>query len=37
MGLSPTPQLWEVPTMDRSISLVGLDVHAAQTHARTRA
>jgi transposase len=33
MGLSPTPQLWEVPTMNRSISLVGLDVHAAQTHA----
>ncbi len=33
MGLSPTPQLWEVPTMVRSISLVGLDVHAAQTHA----
>jgi transposase len=33
MGLSPTPQLWEVPTMTRSISLVGLDVHAAQTHA----
>jgi transposase len=33
MGLSPTPQLWEVPTMAHSISLVGLDVHAAQTHA----
>jgi transposase len=33
MGLSPTPQLWEVPTMPRSMSLVGLDVHAAQTHA----
>jgi transposase len=33
MGLSPTPQLWEVPTMQHSMSLVGLDVHAAQTHA----
>jgi transposase len=33
MGLSPTPQLWEVPTMAQSMSLVGLDVHAAQTHA----
>jgi transposase len=33
MGLLPTPQLWEVPTMNRSISLVGLDVHASQTHA----
>jgi transposase len=33
MGLSPTPQLWEVPTMQTSISLVGLDVHASQTHA----
>jgi transposase len=33
MGLSPTPQLWEVPTMVRSMSLVGLDVHASQTHA----
>jgi transposase len=33
MGLSPTPQLWEVPTMQRSMSLVGLDVHASQTHA----
>src|SRR3954451_2512476 len=33
MGLSPTPQLWEVPTMQQSMSLVGLDVHAAQTHA----
>jgi transposase len=33
MGLSPTPQLWEVPTMQHSTSLVGLDVHAAQTHA----
>jgi transposase len=33
MGLSPTPQLWEVPTMQGSISLVGLDVHASQTHA----
>jgi transposase len=33
MGLSPTPQLWEVPTMQHSISLVGLDVHASQTHA----
>jgi transposase len=33
MCLSPTPQLWEVPTMQRSISLVGLDVHASQTHA----
>jgi transposase len=33
MGLSLTPQLWEVPTMQHSMSLVGLDVHAAQTHA----
>src|SRR4051794_10320200 len=33
MGLSPTPQLWEVPTMAQSMSLVGLDVHASQTHA----
>src|SRR3954469_8847991 len=33
MGLSPTPQLWEVPTMQHSMSLVGLDVHASQTHA----
>jgi transposase len=33
MGPSLTPQLWEVPTMPDSISLVGLDVHAAQTHA----
>ena len=33
MGLSPTPQLWEVPTMAQSMSLVGLDVHVAQTHA----
>jgi transposase len=33
MGPSLTPQLWEVPTMSDSISLVGLDVHAAQTHA----
>jgi transposase len=33
VGLSPTPQLWEVPTMQASISLVGLDVHASQTHA----
>jgi transposase len=33
MGLSPTPQLWEVPTMPHSMSLVGLDVHAAQTQA----
>src|SRR3954467_2868622 len=33
MGLSPTPQLWEVPTMQRSMSLVGLDVHASQSHA----
>jgi hypothetical protein len=33
MGLSPTPQLWEVPTLQHSMSLVGLDVHAAQTHA----
>jgi transposase len=33
MGLPPTPQLWEVPTMQHSMSLVGLDVHAAQTHA----
>jgi transposase len=33
MGLSPTPQLWEVPTMAQSMSLVGLDVHATQTHA----
>jgi transposase len=33
MGLSPSPQLWEVPTMPHSMSLVGLDVHAAQTHA----
>src|SRR3954452_13567780 len=33
MGLSPTPQLWEVPTMQHSMSLVGLDVHALQTHA----
>src|SRR3954465_1586485 len=32
-GLSPTPQLWEVPTMAQSMSLVGLDVHASQTHA----
>src|SRR5207248_5415771 len=32
-GLSPTPQLWEVPTMVGSMSLVGLDVHASQTHA----
>src|SRR5215216_4121096 len=31
--LSPTPQLWEVPTMVQSMSLVGLDVHASQTHA----
>jgi transposase len=33
MGPLLTPQLWEVPTMTDSISLVGLDVHAAQTHA----
>ena len=33
VGLSPTPQLWEVPTMQQSMSLVGLDVHASQTHA----
>jgi transposase len=33
MGLSPTPQLWEVPTMAQRMSLVGLDVHASQTHA----
>src|SRR3954469_467065 len=33
MGLAPTPQLWEVPTMSESMSLVGLDVHASQTHA----
>jgi transposase len=33
MGLSPTPQLWEVPTMQVSMSLVGLDVHASQTQA----
>jgi transposase len=33
MGLAPTPQLWEVPTMAQSMSLVGLDVHATQTHA----
>src|SRR3954447_1668166 len=33
MGLSPTPQLWEVPTMRQGMSLVGLDVHASQTHA----
>src|SRR5881409_1581250 len=33
IGLSPTPQLWEVPTMAQSMSLVGLDVHASQTHA----
>jgi transposase len=33
MGLSPTPQLWEVPTMAHSMSVVGLDVHASQTHA----
>jgi transposase len=32
-GLSLTPQLWEVPTMAQSMSLVGLDVHASQTHA----
>jgi hypothetical protein len=31
--LSPTPQLWEVPTMAQIMSLVGLDVHASQTHA----
>ena len=32
MGLSPTlSALGGVPTMKRSISLVGLDVHAAQT------
>jgi transposase len=31
--LSLTPQLWEVPTMAQSMSLVGLDVHASQTHA----
>lgn len=29
----PTPQLWEVPTMSESMCLVGLDVHASQTHA----
>ena len=29
----PTPQLWEVPTLQSSMSLVGLDVHASQTHA----
>ena len=33
VGLSSTPQLWEVPTMAESMSLVGLDVHASQTHA----
>src|SRR5262249_9385014 len=33
MDLSPIPPLWEGPTMKGSISLVGLDVHAAQTHA----
>lgn len=32
MVLSPTPQLWEVPTVE-SMSLVGLDVHALQTQA----
>lgn len=29
--LSPTPQLWEVPTVSESMVLVGLDVHQAQT------
>jgi hypothetical protein len=33
MGLSLPPRLWDVPTMQHSMSLVGLDVHAAQTHA----
>jgi transposase len=28
---SPTPQLWEVPTMSESMALVGLDVHRAQS------
>src|SRR3954462_4597715 len=32
--LTPTPQLWEVPTMAQSMSLVGLDVHASQTPPR---
>jgi hypothetical protein len=31
IGLAPTPQLWEVPTMSESMCLVGLDVHQAQT------
>jgi transposase len=31
VGLAPTPQLWEVPTMLESIALVGLDVHQAQS------
>src|SRR2546428_7622146 len=31
IGLAPTPQLWEVPTMSESMALVGLDVHQAQT------
>lgn len=34
MGLRPTPQLWEAPTVTNTTSLyrVGLDVHANQTH-----
>src|SRR2546425_5520089 len=31
MGPAPTPQLWEVPTMSKSMALVGLDVHKSQT------
>src|SRR6059058_3111654 len=30
-GPAPTPRLWEVPTMSESMTLVGLDVHKAQT------
>lgn len=33
MDLRPTPQLSEVPTMTQTMKLVGLDVHAQQTHA----